>query len=124
MSAIRSKNTKPEITIRKELYRFGVRFRIHFNLPGKPDIVFPHKKVAIFINGCFWHGHGCKLDHDPKTNMKFWFTKIIANKIRDKKALKELKLLGWKTLTVWECEIEKKLQKSVKKIENSINQAQ
>lgn len=117
MSAIRSKNTKPEIAVRKGLYKLGLRFRIHSKLPGKPDIVFPNKKTAIFINGCFWHGHKCKFDHDPKTNTKFWSEKIISNKIRDKRSIKELKALGWKTTTIWECEIKKKLPKSVRRIE-------
>ena len=117
MFAIVSKNTKPEIAVRKGLYKLGLGFRIHSKLPGKPDIIFPSRKVAIFINGCFWHGHGCEFDHKPKTNVKFWLEKIKTNKIRDKKALKDLKSLGWKTLTVWECEIEKNLEKSVNKIE-------
>lgn len=113
MSAIRSKNTKPEILVRKELYKLGLRFRIHSKLPGKPDIVFLRKRVAIFVNGCFWHGHGCKLDHNPKTNVKFWSTKIEKNKIRDKNVAKELKSLGWEILTIWECDIEMNLQKPV-----------
>lgn len=113
MSAIKSINTKPEISIRKGLYKLGLRFRTHSKLPGRPDVIFLKKKIAIFVNGCFWHGHKCKFDHIPKTNSEFWSIKIKNNKIRDQKVIKQLKSQGWKILTVWECEIEKHLERSV-----------
>lgn len=105
MSKIRSKNTKPEILLRKALFAKGLRYRIHYNLPGKPDIVFPSKKIAIFVHGCFWHGHGCKIDHSPRSNKTFWKEKIKMNRIRDKRNETLLKANNWETLTYWECEI-------------------
>jgi DNA mismatch endonuclease, patch repair protein len=77
MSLIRAKNTKPELLVRKALHKLGLRYRIHYPLLGKPDIAFPSKKLTIFIHGCFWHGHGCKFDHKPKSNKLFWSSKII-----------------------------------------------
>lgn len=105
MSRIKSKNTKPELILRKYLYGLGKRYRLHYPLPGKPDITFPSKKIAVFVNGCFWHGHGCKVDHLPKSNTKFWTEKIIKNKERDFKVKNKLKKLGWKVIVVWECEL-------------------
>lgn len=109
MSRIRGKHTKPEITIRKLLYGMGYRYRLHDNrLPGTPDIVFRGKKKVIFINGCFWHGHQdskCKHAQLPKTRPEFWLNKISKNRKRDMANEKELSLLGWEYLTVWECEI-------------------
>ena len=108
MSRIKSKNTKPEIKLRRLLYSLGFRYRIHYNLPGKPDVVFIKKKIAIFVNGCFWHGHeGCKESHIPKTHSKFWENKILKNKDRDIKNIGNLKKGGWSALTFWECDLEK-----------------
>ena len=76
MSQIRSKDTKPEIILRKSLFKKGLRYRKHHKLPGKPDIVFISKKMAIFVNGCFWHGHRCEIDNKPETNSKFWKNKM------------------------------------------------
>lgn len=104
MSSIRGKNTKPELIIRKKLYELGFRFRIHYPLVGRPDIVFPSRKVAIFVHGCFWHGHGCKNDHIPKINNKYWVSKIKKNKARDAKVRNYLTKSGWKVLVIWECE--------------------
>lgn len=109
MSRIKSKNTKAEITLRKSLYKQGLRYRIHYKLPGKPDLVFKSKKLAVFMHGCFWHGHGCKNDHTPKTNSNFWNNKIVANKERDARNIERLKVMEWKTIVVWECEIEKNI---------------
>ncbi len=121
MAHIRGKNTSPELQIRKKMSAMGLRYRIHTSLPGKPDIVFPKKKVAIFINGCFWHGHGCKTDHKPKSNIKFWQEKIINNKQRDIGNLYKLKDMGWNTLTLWECEIIDSLNLQIEKIKELIN---
>jgi DNA mismatch endonuclease (patch repair protein) len=111
MSLIKSKNTKPELVLREELCKRHLRYRIQYKIRGKPDIVFPKKKIAIFVNGCFWHGHGCAYDHEPKTNTSFWSSKIRNNKIRDKKNQIELSKIGWKVLVIWECNIEENLNK-------------
>lgn len=118
MSRIRSKNTKPEILIRKLLYKKGFRYRLHYNLPGKPDIVFPNQKVAIFINGCFWHDHKCKLSHTPKSNIFFWRKKILLNSNRDKTNIQALNKLGWRVETIWECSINKNINKAIDTIYN------
>ncbi len=104
MSRIRNKNTKPELALRKELWASGLRYRIHCSLPGRPDIVFPGKRVAVFVDGCFWHGcpeHGVS----PKTNAAFWKKKIRGNIERDTMITSKLKGLGWTVLRFWEHEI-------------------
>ena len=121
MSGIRGKNTTPEILLRKSLFEDGLRYRIHYKLPGKPDIVFPSRKIAIFVNGCFWHGHGCELDHNPKINSSFWRLKKSNNKKRDIKNCKKLIKLGWKYHIVWECKIYEDLTKEKEKIKNMLN---
>ena len=107
MSAIKSKNTKPEITVRKLLHSMGYRFRLHKkDLPGSPDIVLPKYKTVIFVHGCFWHRHqNCKYASNPKTRREFWKKKFKENIERDKKTQEKLKNLGWKTNIVWECEV-------------------
>ena len=107
MSRIRSKNTKPELALRKALFARGFRYRVNDKkLLGKPDIVLPKYKTVIFIHGCFWHGHeDCKYAYIPKTNTKFWIDKITSNAERDKVNAEKLTALGWNVLTVWECEI-------------------
>jgi DNA mismatch endonuclease (patch repair protein) len=111
MSKIRSKNTKPEIILRKALFSNGFRYRIHDkNFPGKPDIVMPKYRTVIFVHGCFWHHHSdCKEGKVPKTNTKFWSEKLSKNIERDVRHNLALTALGWKIITVWECEIEKRL---------------
>lgn len=111
MSKIRSKNTKPEMTLRKALFANGYRYRINYKkLPGKPDIVFPKYKTAIFVHGCFWHGHdiSCVDSHIPKTNTTFWAEKITKNKERDKNNTNRILAMGWKVITIWDCEIQQK----------------
>ena len=107
MSAIKSKNTKPEIAVRKLLHSMGYRFRLHRkDLPGSPDIVLPKYKTVIFVHGCFWHRHeNCKYASTPKTRKEFWENKFNKNIKRDKNNLKELKNLNWKVLVIWECEL-------------------
>ncbi len=107
MSAIKSKNTKPEIAVRKLLHSMGYRFRLHKkDLPGSPDIVLPKYKTVIFVHGCFWHRHqNCKYASNPKTRREFWEKKFKENIERDKKTQEKLKNLGWKTNIVWECEV-------------------
>ena len=107
MSAIRSKNTKPEILVRKFLFSRGFRYRLnHSRLPGHPDIVLRKYRTVIFVNGCFWHGHdGCKYFVLPKTNTEFWENKIKGNKERDIKEQKELAAMGWHCITIGECQL-------------------
>lgn len=105
MASVPGKSTKPEILVRSIAHSMGYRFRLHRrDLPGKPDIVFPGRKSLVFVNGCFWHGHECKREKMPKSNKPFWDDKIKNNRLRDERVLSELKTLGWKVLTIWECE--------------------
>ena len=122
MSAIKSKNTKPEITVRKLLHSMGYRIRLHKkDLPGSPDIVLPKYKTVIFVHGCFWHRHqNCKYASNPKTRREFWENKFNANKIRDQKKLKEIKNLGWKFIIIWECET-RNIQSIEEKIKRFLN---
>ncbi len=107
MAAIKGKNTKPEIIVRKWLWSEGFRYRINDKrLSGKPDIVLSRYKVVIFINGCFWHGHeGCKYYVIPKSNTEFWTNKIIRNTERDKRNSQLLAQQGWSVWTIWECQL-------------------
>jgi DNA mismatch endonuclease (patch repair protein) len=107
MRAVKSRDTSPERTVRKLLSANGYRYRLQSkHLPGRPDIVFAGRKKAIFIHGCFWHGHLCKRGaRIPKTNTIYWRNKIRRNRLRDERALKELRKAGWKVKVIWECEI-------------------
>lgn len=110
MSHIRSKNSKPEELVRKYLFSKGFRYRKNVKtLPGCPDIVLPKYKTVIFVNGCFWHKHDCPRFVWPSTNEEYWRSKIMGNVERDKRNLAELQQLGWTVLTVWECELKKKV---------------
>ncbi len=110
MAAIHSKDTKPEVLVRKFLFAKGLRFRIcDRKLPGKPDIVLPKYKTVIFIDGCFWHGHeGCKYYRLPHTNVDFWRSKINTNILRDHRNDTDLTNAGWHVIRIWECEIRRK----------------
>ena len=107
MQQIRSRDTKPEMQVRKFLHAQGFRYRLHDKkLPGKPDIILPKYRTVIFVNGCFWHGHEhCKYYVVPKTRTDWWLNKINTNKANDAKAVKALKKVGWKIITVWECKL-------------------
>ena len=107
MRAVRSQDTKPEIRVRQIVHRLGYRFRLHRrDLPGKPDLAFPSRKMAIFVHGCFWHQHkGCRRGNMPQTNTGFWRSKLERNAARDSKQLAALKTSGWRALVIWECEI-------------------
>lgn len=109
MSRIRSKDTKPELLVRKFLHKNGFRYRLHVkDLPGKPDIVLPKYKTVIFIHGCFWHGHeGCKYYVVPKTRTEWWLNKIGTNTTNDINAENLLKAAGWNIIKIWECELKK-----------------
>lgn len=107
MSRIRSRNTKPEVFVRSLLHRMGYRFRLHVSsLPGTPDLVLPRYKTVIFVHGCFWHRHsGCKYSYTPKSRIEFWKRKFEKNIEADKRAVEELKELGWSVFVIWECEL-------------------
>lgn len=104
MAGIQSKNTRPEMVIRKGLHARGFRYSLHpKGLPGKPDIVMPKWHAVIFVHGCFWHGHGCYLSKLPASNTAFWESKLVANRRRDELVKQQLATAGWRIATVWEC---------------------
>lgn len=106
MAAVKSKNTKPEMVVRKLVHGMGYRYRLHYaKLPGKPDLVFPSRKKVIFVHGCFWHQHTCPAADKPKSNTSYWLPKLERNRNRDIKNLAALKAAGWDALVLWECEL-------------------
>lgn len=106
MSSVGSKDTGPEMVVRKMLHGVGYRYRLHKrSLPGSPDIVFQRRKKVIFVHGCFWHGHGCRYGRLPKSKTEYWETKISANKERDAKNVTQLAKLGWEVLVIWQCQL-------------------
>lgn len=107
MRAVKDRDTKPEMMVRRLLHRMGYRYRLHRkDLPGKPDIVFASRRKVIFVNGCFWHGHSCKRGNRlPKTNAEYWKSKIMRNVERHSNQLAKLAAAGWTGLTLWECEL-------------------
>ncbi len=118
MSKNKSKNTKPELILRKEMWRNGVRgYRLHWKkAPGKPDIAFPGRRIAIFVNGCFWHRCPNCEPQMPKSNVEFWKNKFEKNVERDKKKLEQLAEKGWQTITIWECQIKDDVTEQVERI--------
>ena len=107
MAGIRSKNTKPEMRVRKRVFAAGFRYRLHVRkLPGKPDLVLARYNVAVFVHGCFWHGHKCLNGKLPETNRNFWQEKFIRNIKNDRRTARELRAKGWKVITIWECRLE------------------
>ena len=106
MSKIRRRDTRPELRVRKTAHRLGLRFRLHRkDLPGTPDLVFPARRKAVFVHGCFWHSHaGCKYAYRPKSNVAFWEDKLQKNLERDIRVAQELKALGWDVIVIWECD--------------------
>ena len=113
MSGIRGKDTKPELAVRSHLHRSGLRFRLHAKLPGKPDLVLPRYRAAVFVHGCFWHRHeGCRYTTTPSSNAVFWQEKFASNTSRDARVKKQLEKLGWRVLVVWSCRLsERELDK-------------
>ena len=105
MRAVRSKNTTPELIVRRLVHSLGFRFRLHRkDLPGSPDLVFPGLHKAIFVHGCFWHGHDCaRGNRQPKTNTDYWVVKVERNRARDARSLELLRQAGWRVLVLWEC---------------------
>lgn len=110
MRAVKSRDTAPEMTVRRLVYAMGYRYRLHRkDLPGKPDLAFQSRRKVIFVHGCFWHGHDCKRGaRVPKTNRAYWENKIIGNMERDRQHDEELKRVGWRVLVIWECQTKEK----------------
>lgn len=105
MRAIRAKDTRPEMVVRRLIHGMGYRYRLHKkDLPGKPDLVFPSRGKVIFVHGCFWHAHGCGVSHTPKTNTSYWFPKLKRNAERHAEAEAALSDMGWSSLVIWECQ--------------------
>lgn len=122
MSQVGQKNTKPELVLRRALHALGYRYRLHRrDLPGKPDIVFPSRRKAIFVHGCFWHGHGCKWGKLPKSRLDYWVDKIETNRERDKKAMRDLEAEGWEAIVVWQCEL-RDLASTINRVELFLNE--
>lgn len=119
MSRVRSRDTKPELVVRRLLHGLGYRYRLHRKgLPGKPDLVFPSRRKAIFVHGCFWHRHddpACKLSRLPKSRLDFWLPKLKGNRQRDLRNITELEDLGWKSHEIWECQL-----KDLSKLKNDL----
>ena len=109
MGRIGSKNTAPELIVRRLLHSLGYRFRLHRkDLPGTPDVVLPGRRKAIFVHGCFWHAHGCRIGRPPKSRPEFWEPKLARNRARDEENSRDLEEAGWEVLTVWQCETKDK----------------
>jgi DNA mismatch endonuclease (patch repair protein) len=106
MRAIRSKDMLPELAVRSLAHKLGYRFRLHRkDLPGKPDLVFVSRRKVVFVHGCYWHSHGCRLAHVPKSHQAYWVPKLARNRERDVEHLKALRAEGWGCLVVWECQL-------------------
>lgn len=118
MAGIGSRNTRPELAVRRAAHRLGLRFRLHRrDLPGSPDLVFPKWRTALFVHGCYWHRHsGCSLSYTPKSNVEFWLNKFQINVNRDKRTKQELENMGWQVVVIWECET--KNEKTISEILN------
>lgn len=122
MSRIKGKDTKIEVMVRQYLFHYGFRFRKNDKrYPGKPDVILPKYKTAIFVHGCFWHRHeGCKLATTPKTRTEFWMEKFSKNVANDKKHYEELQKMGWNVIVIWECELENDFEGTMQKIMHNI----
>lgn len=106
MRAVKSKNTSPEMRVRRLLHKAGYRYRLHrADLPGKPDIVFPARRKIVFLHGCFWHGHDCRPKIRPTSNTAYWTPKIEGNMARDARNIEALREAGWQVLVLWECQL-------------------
>ena len=122
MSAIRNKNTKPEMIVRRLVHSLGYRYRLHGRgLPSKPDLIFPSRLKVIFVHGCFWHRHSCSKGRSrPSTRAKFWREKLEENKERDRRNLRKLRKEGWKVLVIWECQT-KNSEKLISKLKKFLD---
>lgn len=123
MAAIHSRNTKPELIVRKYLWRHGFRYRVNYKrLPGHPDLVLRKYRTCVFVNGCFWHGHDCNEFRSPKSNTAYWLSKIGRNKQRDKEEQQRLAQMGWHVIVVWECQLkEDKREKTLESLAYTLN---
>jgi DNA mismatch endonuclease, patch repair protein len=111
MAAVKSKNTSPEMIVRRSVHKLGYRYRLHVTaLPGAPDLVFPRLKKIILVSGCFWHGHTCGACRIPATRRSYWVAKIARNTARDQRTHRQLNRLGWRVLVVWECQTKRSKQ--------------
>ena len=107
MARVKSKGTGPELKVRRKLHRAGYRFRLHRkDLPGSPDLLLPKYRLALFVNGCFWHWHGCKRSRMPNSNVEYWTAKIERNVNRDRETRDELERMGWRHRVIWECQVD------------------
>lgn len=122
MSKIRATDTQPELKLRKYLHKLGFRYRLHYPVAGKPDLVFPKYRIAVFIHGCFWHQHGCKNSVIPKTNTDFWLRKLTANVSRDKAVCEKLAVSNWQVITIWECELEDRRSQALNRLADHLSQ--
>lgn len=123
MSHIKSKDTSIELMVRRRLFAMGYRYRVNYKeLPGKPDIVFTKKKIAIFINGCYWHGHDCgsRYAHSSRSNRAYWGPKIERTKQRDQEYIQALEANGWKVVVLWECQIKTDLEDALQKLNHEL----
>lgn len=130
MQAVKTRNTGPELVVRRVLFRLGYRYRLNAKkIPGRPDIVFPGRMRAIFVHGCFWHGHGCAKGQAPKSRLEYWQPKLKANRDRDAAQLLELEKVGWSVMAIWQCEIHDeevlaaKLKRFLDSVPNSASRA-
>lgn len=106
MQQVKGENTRPELVVRSLLHRLGYRFRLHRkDLPGTPDVVFPSRYLVIFVHGCFWHGHGCRIGQLPKSRLEYWGPKIASNRNRDARNSADLEAAGWRVAAIWQCEL-------------------
>ena len=128
MQAVKSRDTGPELVVRRLLHRMGYRFRLHRrDLPGRPDIALIARRKAIFVHGCFWHGHGCPKGRLPKSRIEYWHKKVDENKKRDRTKREQLGAMGWSVLTIWQCEIvdldslDSRIREFVDNAENTID---
>lgn len=125
MSAVRSKNTKLELAFRRRLFAKGFRFRLYRKeLPGTPDMVFPKHSAVIFIHSCFWHYHGCHLSDLPQTRREWWREKLESNWLRDRMVYRQLRRMGWRVLTIWECSFRKKALNRERALDSLAERAQ
>lgn len=123
MASVRSRDTKPELAVRRMLYSLGYRYRLHSStLPGKPDLVFPSRCKVVFVHGCFWHRHRkCQYATTPKTRVNYWEDKFDANVARDRRTVQSLKKMGWAVATVWQCEL-KDPQRLVRRLNDFLSE--
>ena len=112
MARVRSEDTMPELTVRRTVHAAGFRYRLHQKtLPGSHDLVFAQSSVAVFVNGCFWHGHGCEDGRRPASNTRYWNAKIEGNVARDKRNIEALRRRGWKVVVIWTCRLERGIRR-------------